>query len=80
MRKFKNSANICGNIIENARLTKNLSREDLSKRLQLMGISVDRSFIYRIERQNSILKDFELIAICEILEIPMDTLKSLLKP
>lgn len=80
MRKFKNSANICGNIIENARLTKNLSREDLSERLQLMGISVDRSFIYRIERQNSILKDFELIAICEILEIPMDTLKSLLKP
>lgn len=78
MRKFNNTSNICGKIIENARLSQNLSREDLSKKLQLMGITVDRSFVYRIEKEKSILKDFELIAICEILGINIEKLKSLL--
>ena len=51
MRKFNNSLNISGKIIESARLSKNLSREDLAKKLQLLGIAVDRSFIYRVEKQ-----------------------------
>lgn len=42
-------------------------------------LSVDRSFIYRIEKQNSILKDFELIAICDILELNLENLKSLIR-
>lgn len=79
MIKFNNRSNICGKIIENARLSQNLSREDLSKKLQLKGIPVDRSFVYRIEREKSILKDFELIAICDILGINIENLKSLLK-
>ena len=79
MRKFNNYANVSGKIIENARLKKNLSREELSNRLQLMGITVDRSFIYRIEKQKSILKDFELIAICEILDLDIEQLKPALK-
>ena len=36
MRKFNKKSNICGKIIENARLTKNLSREDLAQKLQLL--------------------------------------------
>ena len=79
MRKFNKKSNICGKIIENARLTTNLSREDLAQKLQLLGLSVDRSFIYRIEKQNSILKDFELIAICDILELNLENLKSLIR-
>lgn len=79
MRKFNNNSNLCGKIIEGARLSKGLSREDLSYRLQLHGITVDRSFIYRIEKQTSILKDFELIALCDILEIDLSTLIPLLK-
>lgn len=79
MRKFNKKSNICGNIIEKARLSQNLSREDLAQKLQLLGLSVDRSFIYRIEKQNSILKDFELIAICEILNLDLEKLKILIK-
>ena len=78
MRKFNKKSNICGKIIENARLTKNLSREDLAQKLQLLGLSVDRSFIYRIEKQNSVLKNFELIAICYVLELNLENLKSLI--
>lgn len=79
MRKYNNEPNITGKIIENARLSKNMSREDLSEKLQLLGIEVDRSFVYRIECQKSILKDFELIAICQILDIDLNTFKDLLK-
>ena len=48
MRKVNNKSNICGKIIENKRLSKNLSREELAEKMQLMGLNVDRSFIYRI--------------------------------
>ena len=69
MRKVNNKSNICGKIIENKRLSQNLSREELAEKMQLMGLNVDRSFIYRIEKQKSIIKDFELISICKILDI-----------
>lgn len=78
MRKIDNKSNICGKIIENKRLLKNLSREQLAEKLQLMGFNVDRSFIYRIEKQKSIIKDFELIAICKILDINIDEFKKIL--
>ena len=79
MRKFNDALNIAGKIIENKRLSKNLSREDLAKELQLLGIIVDRSFIYRIEKQFSSIKDYELIAICKILDINLEELKNILK-
>ena len=78
MRKFNDSSNVCGKIIKESRLSKDMSQEELSNRLQLMGISVDRSFIYRVEKQISILKDFELLAICEVLDIDFNSLRSLL--
>ena len=46
-----------------------MSREDLAEQLQLMGISIDRSHVYRIETGRVMLKDFELLAICKILNI-----------
>lgn len=46
-----------------------MSREELAEKLQLMGINIDRNHIYRIEKEIVIVKDFELIAICRILNI-----------
>lgn len=78
MRRYNDKLNISGKVIENARLSKNLSREELSNKLQLMGLNVDRSFVYRIEKQSSTLKDFELIAIATILELDLENLKKLM--
>jgi transcriptional regulator, XRE family len=69
MRKYNNKSNISGKIIEQSRLEKNMSREELAEKLQLMGINIDRNHIYRIEKEIVIVKDFELIAICRILNI-----------
>ena len=78
MRKVDNKSNVCGKLIENVRLSKNLSREQLAEKLQLIGLNVDRSFIYRIEKQRSIIKDFELISICKVLDINIDEFKKIM--
>jgi transcriptional regulator with XRE-family HTH domain len=65
-----------GKIIEKYRVNKNMSREELAGKLQLLGINIDRSGILRIENNQVILKDFELIAICKILEIDYKDLEN----
>lgn len=69
MRKYNNKSNISGKIIEQYRLKADMSREDLAEQLQLLGLSIDRTHILRIEKEKVIIKDFELLAICKILHI-----------
>ena len=69
MRKYNNKSNISGKIIEQYREELEMSRDELASQLQLLGINIDRSSILRIENNQVILKDFELIAICKILKI-----------
>lgn len=69
MRKYNNKSNISGKIIEQYRLKADMSREDLAEQLQLLGLSIDRTHILRIEKEKVIIKDFELLAICKILNI-----------
>jgi transcriptional regulator with XRE-family HTH domain len=76
MRKFCGKSNMSGKIIEKYRENKNMSREELAGKLQLLGINIDRSGILRIENNQVILKDFELIAICKILEIDYKDLEN----
>lgn len=69
MRKYNNKSNISGKIIEQYRLNADMSRETLAEKLQLLGLSIDRTHILRIEKEKVIIKDFELLAICKILNI-----------
>ena len=78
MRKYNGLPNVSGKIIEEYRLKNDMSREDLSKKLQLMGINIDRNNVYRIEKGKVLLKDFELIGIAKALDIDLNKLKDLL--
>lgn len=69
MRKYNNKSNISGKIIEQYRENLKMSRDELASQLQLLGINIDRTGILRIENNQVILKDFELVAICKILKI-----------
>ena len=75
MNKYKNKSNISGIIIKKARLNKNLSFENLSNKLDLMGITLYPNDLFLIENERRILKDFELMAICEILEIDIEKIR-----
>ena len=69
MRKYNGKSNVSGKIIQKYRKLRNMSREELAEKLQLLGISYDRTTVYRIENGKSLIKDFELLTICKILKI-----------
>ena len=79
MKKFDGKSNAYGKIIEKCRKSKNMSRADVSRELDLIDIPINPDELYRIERQNMILKDYELIAICMILDIDYNDLIKVIK-
>lgn len=79
MKKFKGKKNAYGKIVRQYREQKGFSRAVLSRELDLMGIPMSSDEIYRIENQKLTIKDYELIAICIILDIDFDNLKEIIK-
>lgn len=79
MKKFKGKSNCYGKLIEDYRTKQGLSRADLSREMDLLGIPLSGDEIYRIEKQKMILKDFELVAICIILEIDFKEIEKVIK-
>ena len=77
MRKINGKSNLCGEYLKNKRMEKNLNRSQLEKKLQLLGLSITVDYIYSIETNRIILKDFELIAFSIALDINLNELKNL---
>ena len=75
MKKFNNNRNMIGNLIKDARQKKHYTKVDLCRELELLGIEMNRNEIYRIEKNQMIVKDFELVAFCIVLDIHFDDLK-----
>lgn len=75
MKKFNNKPNITGQIIKKARERKGYTKVDLCRELELIGIEMSRNEIYRIENNKMIIKDFELLAFCYVLDINFNDLK-----
>ena len=46
--------------------------------MELLGVELDRFEIYKIENRKMIVKDFELIALSIVLDIPFDEIKKLI--
>lgn len=75
MNKYKNKSNISGKIIHDSRIEHNLSLEKLSNKLELLGVTLYPNDIYLIEKEQRIVEDFELMAICKILDIDVKDIK-----
>ena len=75
MNKYKDRSNIAGKVIHDSRIEHNLSLEKLSNKLELMGVTLYPNDLYLIEKEQRIVKDFELMAISEIHEIDMKKIK-----
>lgn len=78
MKKFKGKSNAYGNLIKKYRKQKGYSRADLSRELDLIDIPISGDELYKIEKQVKIIKDFELIAICNILDIKLEKLNDMI--
>lgn len=79
MRKFNDNKNISGKFIKAKRLQNKYNRNDLARELQLIGLNVSVDYIYRVETNRVILKDFELIAFSIALKFDLNELKNLYK-
>ncbi len=67
--------NICGERIRFARVKLRMSQMDLSAALEVdHGIRIDGSTIGKIERMERGLYDFEMLALSEILDVPVEWL------
>ena len=68
--------NLLGPRIREARyrLGNKISQTELAARLQDLGVNVDPSAISRIENQERHLSDIELVAIAQVLGVPLANL------
>ena len=77
LKKYENKKdNVIGNLVKEYRKAKNLKKIELSKQLQLHAVYIDSTELKRIEDGQQIVKDFELIAFCKVLDIDFEELKN----
>lgn len=77
--KYNNNKNVTGKLIRKYRESLNLSREAVSAKLALLGITLYGNDIYRIETNQRTVRDFELIALCDILQIEIEDIRNCLE-
>lgn len=76
MNRFKNTQmNISGRLIKEYRKKANYSQEELCTKLALLGVTLYRNDIHRIETNQRTIKDYELAGICEVLKIDVNIIK-----
>jgi len=73
-KKLNGYSNIVGSNIKKYREQKGISQVELSNKLALLGVVLYHSDISRIEANNLFIRDFEQIAICNVLGITCEQL------
>lgn len=77
LKKYEDTkSNVTGNLIREYRNKKKLKPKQLCQLLQLHAVYIDSTELKRIEDGVQILKDFELLGFCKVLDIDYDELKS----
>jgi len=72
--KFEGNMNVISRLLKEYRIKKNLSYEQLSAKLDLMGISIHKQSLYDIENNKRTVKDYELFGIAHVLGIDVNDL------
>ena len=71
---FNGKKNVSGERIKEARRRLGLSQEHLAARLQIEGVIIERDSVSRIEIGTRFVADYELRALCKILNAAPDYL------
>ena len=77
MKKYEGKkSNVIGNLIKKYREEKGLEKIEVSRLLRLHAVYLDSTELKRIEDGTQIVKDFELIGLCKVLDVNYDDLKN----
>lgn len=74
MRKYDGKSNVIGNTLRKIRQKNNYSQTDLCRRLELIGITIAKEDLSKIENNNKTVKDFEVWALAKALDISLEEL------
>ena len=66
---YNGRKNICGERVKEARKKAGLSQENLAAKLQIEGVIIERDSVSRIEIGTRFVADYELLALCKILNV-----------
>lgn len=72
IKKLNGQSNAIGKNIKKYRELCHLTQRELSDKISLLGIDIYHSDISQIENGKLMLKDFEIIALCKVLQITYD--------
>lgn len=72
--KFDGKLNAIGKVIKEYRLKNNLTQQQLTSKLQLFGIDINKNSLQKIEFGNRIIKEYELTAFSIIFDVTTDKL------
>lgn len=75
IKRYENKFNIVGEAFKEARESQNLSKAEVCRRLQFYAVNIEPTELQRIETNRLIVKDFVLLALCEVLNIDANSLK-----
>lgn len=73
---FYGNLNIVGSNLRKYRKLKKLSKPEICRKLDLLGVTMYNCDIYEIEYGKKTVKDFEALAFCKVLGISLDDLYS----
>ena len=80
MKKYENvKSNVVGQLIKKYREQAGLKKSDVCKQLQLHAVYIDGTELNRMENGEMIIKDFELIGLCKVLDIDYNEIKDLIE-
>lgn len=72
VKKFNGKSNVIGSNIRKYRELRKLTQRELCDKIALLGVDLYHSDISQIENGKLLIKDFEIIAICKVLQITYD--------
>ncbi len=72
--KYNGKLNVTGKLLKKYREKEKISYEQLSARLELMGISIHKQSIYDIENNKRTVKDYELFGLAYVLGVDVNDL------
>ncbi|MBX4270330.1 helix-turn-helix domain-containing protein [Clostridium estertheticum] len=69
-----NKRNIIGNKIKEFRVNADITQEELTARLNILGLDIDRPMISKIENCSREIVDYEIKTIAEALKVSIEDL------
>lgn len=70
--KYNGKLNAIGDRIKEYRIKNNMTQKELSEKLQLYGIDLNKNSLQKVERGDRIIKEYELAVFCEVLNVSAD--------